>query len=76
MHLTNLTISRDLKFDTYASFRVRGAIIDGLRKEDWLPRSAREKSKKLERKSNYWNNNYATCYTGRSSRCHVEIASR
>ncbi|WP_216827965.1 FliA/WhiG family RNA polymerase sigma factor [Alkalihalobacterium elongatum] len=39
---------RDLKFDTYASFRVRGAIIDGLRKEDWLPRSLREKSKKVE----------------------------
>lgn len=42
--------SRDLKFDTYASFRVRGAIIDGLRKEDWLPRSSREKAKKLENK--------------------------
>lgn len=42
--------SRDLKFDTYASFRVRGAIIDGLRKEDWLPRSTRDRAKKLERK--------------------------
>lgn len=40
---------RDLKFDTYASFRVRGAIIDGLRKEDWLPRSIREKTKKVEK---------------------------
>ncbi|WP_096189101.1 FliA/WhiG family RNA polymerase sigma factor [Evansella halocellulosilytica] len=40
--------SRDLKFDTYASFRIRGAIIDGLRQEDWLPRSLREKSKKIE----------------------------
>ncbi|OAH53787.1 MULTISPECIES: FliA/WhiG family RNA polymerase sigma factor [Bacillaceae] len=40
--------SRDLKFDTYASFRIRGAILDGLRKADWLPRSAREKSKKIE----------------------------
>ncbi|MCZ0702587.1 FliA/WhiG family RNA polymerase sigma factor [Natronobacillus azotifigens] len=40
--------SRDLKFDTYASFRIRGAIIDGLRKEDWLPRSTREKAKKIE----------------------------
>lgn len=40
--------SRDLKFDTYASFRVRGAILDGLRKEDWLPRGAREKTKKIE----------------------------
>ncbi|MCC3357448.1 FliA/WhiG family RNA polymerase sigma factor [Bacillus sp. REN16] len=40
--------SRDLKFDTYASFRIRGAILDGLRKEDWLPRSSREKTKKVE----------------------------
>lgn len=40
--------SRDLKFDTYASFRIRGAILDGLRKEDWLPRGAREKAKKIE----------------------------
>jgi len=40
--------TRDLKFDTYASFRVRGAILDGLRKEDWLPRSARDKTKKMD----------------------------
>ncbi|GBC64832.1 FliA/WhiG family RNA polymerase sigma factor [Bacillus licheniformis] len=39
---------RDLKFDTYASFRIRGAIIDGLRKEDWLPRTSHEKTKKVE----------------------------
>lgn len=40
--------TRDLKFDTYASFRVRGAILDGLRKEDWLPWSARDKTKKMD----------------------------
>ena len=40
--------SRDLKFETYASFRIRGAIIDGLRKEDWLPRSTREKAKLID----------------------------
>lgn len=40
--------SRDLKFDTYASFRIKGSIMDGLRKEDWLPRSIREKTKKVE----------------------------
>ncbi|WP_445488214.1 FliA/WhiG family RNA polymerase sigma factor [Niallia sp. 03133] len=39
---------RDLKFDTYASFRIRGSIIDGLRKEDWLSRGTREKSKKID----------------------------
>lgn len=40
--------SRDLKFDTYASFRIKGSILDGLRQQDWMPRSLREKSKKLE----------------------------
>lgn len=39
---------RNLKFDTYASFRIRGSIIDGLRKEDWLPRTLREKAKQIE----------------------------
>ncbi|MDQ0175797.1 FliA/WhiG family RNA polymerase sigma factor [Bacillus chungangensis] len=46
--LNKFDTSRDLKFDTYASFRIRGAIIDGLRKEDWLPRGTREKAKKIE----------------------------
>ncbi|AKP46889.1 MULTISPECIES: FliA/WhiG family RNA polymerase sigma factor [Bacillus] len=48
--LTKFDPSRDLKFDTYASFRIRGAILDGLRKEDWLPRGTREKAKKIEAK--------------------------
>lgn len=46
--LKKFDLERDLKFDTYASFRIRGAIIDGLRKEDWLPRSIREKTKKID----------------------------
>ncbi|GAB3794775.1 FliA/WhiG family RNA polymerase sigma factor [Virgibacillus kimchii] len=41
--------SRELKFDTYASFRIRGAIMDGLRKEDWIPRTLRDKIKKVEK---------------------------
>ncbi len=39
---------RELKFDTYASFRIRGSIIDGLRQEDWLPRSLRDRIKKVD----------------------------
>ncbi|MDV6376691.1 FliA/WhiG family RNA polymerase sigma factor [Sporosarcina sp. GW1-11] len=46
--LTKFDPTRDLKFDTYASFRIRGTIIDGLRKEDWLSRSSREKTKKMD----------------------------
>ncbi len=39
---------RGLQFETYASWRIRGAIIDSLRQADWVPRSVREKAKKLE----------------------------
>ncbi|QOY34497.1 FliA/WhiG family RNA polymerase sigma factor [Anaerobacillus isosaccharinicus] len=46
--LEKFDYTRELKFDTYASFRIRGSIIDGLRQEDWLPRSLRERSKKVE----------------------------
>lgn len=35
---------RGIKFETYASIRIRGAIIDEMRKEDWLPRSLRSKA--------------------------------
>lgn len=40
--------TRGLQFETYASWRIRGAIIDGLRQGDWVPRSVREKAKKIE----------------------------
>lgn len=49
--LTKFDTGRDLKFDTYASFRIRGTIIDGLRKEDWLSRSSRERTKRLQLES-------------------------
>lgn len=39
---------RGLQFETYASWRVRGAILDSLRQGDWVPRSVREKAKKIE----------------------------
>ncbi|HBQ21064.1 MAG: RNA polymerase subunit sigma [Deltaproteobacteria bacterium GWA2_38_16] len=40
---------RDNQFKTYAEFRIRGAILDELRSQDWVPRSIREKSKVLEK---------------------------
>ena len=41
--------NRDNKFKTYAEFRIKGAIYDELRAQDWVPRSVREKAKVLER---------------------------
>lgn len=41
--------TRDNKFKTYAEFRIRGAILDELRAQDWVPRSIRDKSKLLDK---------------------------
>ena len=40
--------SKGNKFETYASLRIRGAIIDAIRKMDWVPRDLRQKNKQLE----------------------------
>lgn len=39
---------RNIKFETYATTRIRGAIIDGLRSLDWVPRSTRAKARLVE----------------------------
>lgn len=41
--------TRDNTFKTYAEFRIRGAILDELRAQDWVPRSVRDKAKLLDR---------------------------
>lgn len=41
--------TRDVKFETYAIALIRGAILEMLREEDWVPRSVREKLKALEK---------------------------
>jgi len=40
--------TKGYKFETYASLRIRGAILDQIRKMDWIPRSIRQKQRKLE----------------------------
>jgi RNA polymerase sigma factor for flagellar operon FliA len=39
---------REAAFPTYAQYRIRGSILDYLRRCDWLPRSARQKSHDIE----------------------------
>src|ERR1700730_14156868 len=41
--------TRDNKFKTYAEFRIRGAILDELRAQDWVPRRVRDKATNIER---------------------------
>src|SRR5437016_7309115 len=42
-------MSREIKFETYAITRIRGAIIDELRTLDWVPRSVRARAREFER---------------------------
>lgn len=40
--------NKDVKFETYASLRIRGAILDQIRKMDWIPRTIRQKQKQID----------------------------
>ena len=39
---------KGIKFETYASLRIRGSILDQIRKMDWIPRSIRQKQKQMD----------------------------
>ena len=40
--------AKAVKFETYASLRIRGAVLDQIRKMDWIPRTIRQRQKKIE----------------------------
>ena len=42
-------LEREIKFETYAVARIKGAIIDELRSLDWVPRSVRSRARDVER---------------------------
>ncbi len=42
-------LERQIKFETYAITRIKGAIIDALRQLDWVPRSVRARAREIER---------------------------
>jgi RNA polymerase sigma factor for flagellar operon FliA len=47
--ITRYEPTREVKFESYAMARIRGAIIDELRNTDWIPRSVRMKARQFER---------------------------
>jgi RNA polymerase sigma factor for flagellar operon FliA len=48
MAIERFSPEKGFKFETFAISRIRGAVIDELRSQDWLPRSVRQKAKELE----------------------------
>ena len=45
--IENFDPERNVKFETYCRLRVRGAMIDFLRQQDWIPREARNRGSRL-----------------------------
>ena len=39
---------KNVKFETYASLRIRGSILDQIRKMDWIPRTVRQKQRQID----------------------------
>lgn len=50
--IDSFELSREVKFETFCVRRIRGAILDELRKIDWVPRLVRHRHGKLERAKN------------------------
>lgn len=63
---------RGILLKTYAEHRIRGAILDGLRGMDWLPRSARQKERQREGS----NGAMETCSRDRSAGRRKRVSSR
>ena len=45
-------LEKGVKFETYVSKRIRGAVIDLARRQDWVPRSVRRKAREIDQVSN------------------------
>ncbi len=46
--LNKFDLEKNVKFASYAKFRIRGAILDSLRELDWSPRDLRRKSRQMD----------------------------
>lgn len=68
--------ARGLQFETYASWRIRGSIIDGLRQGDWVPRSVREKAKKVEEAYQKLEQQYLRSVTDTEISSYLEISEQ
>ncbi len=47
--LDNFDPQLNIKFETFAVNRIRGAMVDSLRELDWVPRSVRQKARQLDK---------------------------
>jgi RNA polymerase sigma factor, FliA/WhiG family/RNA polymerase sigma factor, sigma-70 family len=66
-------ISRGVQFDSYASVRVRGSIIDYVRKQDWIPRGVRKRFTDIENAYQNLQNQYGRPATDTEVAVYLEL---
>lgn len=71
--ITKFELGRQVKFETYAISRIKGAIIDELRSIDWVPRSVRAKARDIERTLNKLENELRRTPTDAEVAAQLEI---
>jgi len=67
-------ITKNIKFETYAQIRIKGAIIDNIRKLDWIPRSLRKKSKDIQNSISFLENKLGRSPTNDEISTHLNIS--
>lgn len=50
---------KGVTFETYATYRVRGEIIDYMRRNDWVPRGVRKRAQEIEKAAESFKNEYS-----------------
>ena len=64
-----------MKFETFAAPRIRGAIYDGLRQLDWVPRSVRSRAREVERAFSELEHNLGRSPTDDQLSTHLRISA-
>jgi len=67
-------VLKGIKFETYATWRIRGAMIDYIREQDWLPKSMRQKFKNIEETYKSIERNLGRYPTDEEVARHLEIS--
>ncbi len=67
---------RGVKFETFATPRIRGAIYDGLRELDWVPRSVRSRAREVERAINEFEARHGHAPTDEELAAHLRARPR
>lgn len=72
--IENFNEEKGAKFETYASLRIRGAIIDYIRKQDWIPRNVRKFARDLDKANSTLYNLYGRAPTNAELAEYLELS--